>query len=102
VGNEINPKEFLYFRQDNPKNNKVNSCKHEKCWNSPVGASDYCDIHLKMFKEKGINIMTKVSQKVKDWPKFMKDLKNQVDKENPNTISFNAFLKLLNAHHVDL
>lgn len=55
---EINPMEFLYFRQDNPKVPKASNCKHEKCWNPPVGCSDYCGVHLKIFKEKGLLLIT--------------------------------------------
>jgi hypothetical protein len=51
---EINPMEFLYFRQDNPRVPHSANCKHEKCWQTPVGCSDYCNIHWKIFKEKGI------------------------------------------------
>ena len=54
VGMEINPMEFLYFRQDNPRVPHSANCKHEKCWQTPVGCSDYCNIHWKIFKEKGI------------------------------------------------
>ena len=55
---EINPMEFLYFRQDNPKIPPKVNCKHEKCWSAPFGASDYCSVHWKFFKEKGIQLVS--------------------------------------------
>ena len=59
--------EFLYFRQDNPKIPKTLNCKHDKCWNPPAGCSDYCNIHWKIFKEKGIFLITSLTKRVKDW-----------------------------------
>jgi EF-hand domain pair len=52
AGSEINPMEYLYFRQDIDKAPRKTSCKHAHCWNMPSGLSEYCGVHLKMMKEK--------------------------------------------------
>ena len=52
VGSEIAPAESLYFRQDKPRVPKADSCKHENCWANSAGWSEFCQVHVKMFKEK--------------------------------------------------
>ena len=82
VGMEINPMEFLYFRQDNPKAPKQLTCKHDKCWSTPQGFSDYCLNHVKMFKEKGIQILTGLTDKIPDWPVFIKRIRQAAEKDD--------------------
>jgi Ca2+-binding EF-hand superfamily protein len=95
VGMEINPMEFLYFRQDNPKAPKSINCKHEKCWETPVGCSDYCSIHLKMFKEKAILLVTGLTKKIPDWKAFINKLRQAADREDINIIEYKVFLTIL-------
>lgn len=99
---EINPSEFLYFRQDNPKIPKSNACKQEKCWQNTVGCSDYCLIHIKMFKEKGLQIMSSLCDRIAEWPKFIKQLKSLADKDDINIIDLPKFVKVLDSHGITL
>jgi hypothetical protein len=95
VGMEINPMEFLYFRQDNPKAPRQSTCKHDKCWSTPVGFSDYCSIHVKMFKEKGTQLLSKLIERVKDWKFFIKKIRREASKDDPNIILYRRFLKII-------
>lgn len=42
VGNEINPPEFLYFRQDTKRIAKPIACKKNHCLQPPCEISEYC------------------------------------------------------------
>ncbi len=46
AGQDLAPKEQLYFRQDN-KPGKTVSCKYDKCWENNVfnSKSQYCHLH---------------------------------------------------------
>mmetsp|Transcript_12643 Transcript_12643/g.12451 ORF Transcript_12643/g.12451 Transcript_12643/m.12451 type:complete len:268 (+) Transcript_12643:762-1565(+) len=92
---EINPMEFLYFRQDNPKVPHQVNCKHDKCWQTPFANSDYCTVHWKFFKEKGIQYITSLTQKVKDWPLFIKKVKERATPEDTNVIELGKFTQVL-------
>lgn len=48
-----------------------------------------------MFKEKAVNIMTSLSEKVKSWSSFIKKLKINAEKEDVNVIAYSKFLKIL-------
>lgn len=73
AGNEINPMEFLYFRQDIDKAPRKTTCKHKECWSSPSGYSDYCMVHVKIFKEKGTALLSKIASNVggSNWSSFI-------------------------------
>ncbi|CDW71853.1 ef-hand calcium-binding domain-containing protein 6-like [Stylonychia lemnae] len=102
VGMEINPMEFLYFRQDNPRAPKQQTCRHDKCWESPIGFSDYCQTHVKMFKERGLQILTGLTEKIPDWKTFIKRIRQNVQKDDANIIKFTTFIKVLEDYDVKL
>jgi hypothetical protein len=39
-----------------------------------------------MFKEKGTLILTKFTEQVKDWPTFIKKVRNNVEKDDSDVI----------------
>jgi hypothetical protein len=51
AGQDLAPKEALYFRQD-VKPGKVVNCKYEKCWenNNFNSKSQYCQLHQKILR----------------------------------------------------
>lgn len=61
--------EHLYFRQDVRRIPKPVSCKKENCWQAPSGLSDFCLMHSKMFKNKGLIIIQSIHEKLGfKWP----------------------------------
>jgi len=72
AGTEINPMEQLYFRQDIDKAPKRVGCRHTHCWTAQSGQSDYCTVHLKMFRERGVQLLAKIFESVcKVWNSFI-------------------------------
>jgi len=86
VGKECFPREGLYFRQDVPKPNKSYTCKANRCFHRPVGATNYCNVHIKIFREKAIQIMLEWKNKIADWDKFMQTVREKSDKYDKNHI----------------
>jgi len=72
AGEEIKPKEQLYFRQEIEKGIRGSTCKQPQCWVARAGYSDYCSLHVKMFKEKGTQLLVALTEKLgKAWPQFI-------------------------------
>lgn len=86
IGMEIAPAESLYFRQDKSRVSKIISCKQGNCWTNCLGQSEYCQVHIKMFKEKGTQICNDLPLRVKRWPAFMYKLKKYAEKSDSNLI----------------
>lgn len=96
VGMEINPMEFLYFRQDNPKAPRQASCRHDKCWEPPVGFSDYCSTHVKMFKEQGLQVLAGLSERLGPrWPSFLRRVRQAAETDDENLVRLKVFLQAL-------
>ena len=57
VGSEISPVEFLYFRQDLPRQ-KVVTCRFENCWEATKGMGRYCHLHSKIFRDRAVMIFS--------------------------------------------
>ncbi len=60
-----------------------------------MGCSDYCNMHLKMFKEKAISLVTGLNKKITDWKAFITKLRQSADKEDINIIEYKRFLQIL-------
>lgn len=78
VGRECFPKEGLYFRQDMPRNDHLLRCKKERCFHVPIGATDYCDVHIKIFREEGMKLLTIINNKLANkWDRFMETIRKK-------------------------
>lgn len=103
AGSEIVPMEKLYFRQELDKAPKKTSCRHEFCWNSPSGFSDYCSVHLKIFKEQGTQILVRVAEKVqKSWTAFLSRVSSESQEEDSNLIQYSRLLRILDDYKAPL
>ena len=82
VGNEISPPEFLYFRQDNAKNQYC-KCQNASCFEPIEGATDYCSLHNKVNQDAAMQIFkTYKSQLGSSWSAFQDCLKKHADSEH--------------------
>lgn len=92
AGKECFPKEGLYFRQDVAlkKRGKEKPCTNESCFNPQVGLSDYCKLHIKIFRDKGLEILIQIKQgltKKNRWDQFLKDITAEMKPGNsPETV----------------
>ncbi len=103
AGSEINPTEHLYFRQDIIKPPKKTSCQHFNCWHNPAGFSDYCALHLKMFKEKALKILAHITEKIGNkWQEFITRVYQEVDKDDNNIMPYNKLLKIFDDFKVSI
>lgn len=103
AGTEINPMEHLYFRQDTDKAPKKVGCKQAHCWSAQVGSSEYCSVHLKMCREKAIQVLGKITDKVgKQWTTFIQSVAEHSERDDANLIQFDRFLRVLEDFKVNL
>ena len=73
------------------------------CWNNLSGYSDYCLVHLKMFKEKGTEILLKITSKIgKNWTSFIQRVTSETEKDDSNLIQFIKFVRILEDYHINL
>jgi Ca2+-binding EF-hand superfamily protein len=55
---------------------KINSCKHDKCWQGTQGNSNFCALHSKMHQDQSISLFSKFFKTIgKKWRKFIAQLK---------------------------
>lgn len=47
-----------------------------------MGFSDYCLSHVKMFKERGLQILTGLSERIDEWHDFIKRVRQNAQKDD--------------------
>ena len=67
AGQDLAPKEALYFRQD-VKPGKVVNCKYDKCWenNNFNSKSQYCLLHQKILRNLCLDRFSLIAQRATD------------------------------------
>ncbi|CDW74423.1 ef-hand calcium-binding domain-containing protein 6 [Stylonychia lemnae] len=96
VGNEINPPEHLYFRQDMRRIPRPVACKNEDCLQPPTAVSEYCQMHIKMMQNKSIKIIQRIRTQLGiKWPQLLNNIQRQADKDDENLIYLDKFVDIL-------
>lgn len=105
VGYEIYPKETLYFRQDKQLDFVEPKCMHSGCWNIIKGQTNYCLVHLKMYRAKVESLFNKLYHRFKNngqWNSFIQKLKRAADGDDHFSILYDRFDKLLQRFKIKL
>lgn len=53
-----------------------------------------------MFKEKGIQLLTNFSESVSDWQAFIKMIRKNAEKDDPNIIKMKVFFNILENYKI--
>jgi len=83
VGRQIHPGEVLYFRQDRKQLQRINTCKHHKCWQPTKEAKFFCNLHQKMHQDFIGDVIHRLYKEIGDqWQKFLEEVKRETEKDD--------------------
>ena len=103
VGEQMQPNQGKYWRQDNPRPTRIKSCKTDHCWLGAQDFSVYCKIHLKMMQSKAFVLMQDLQARLKTkWKDFTDMLRMKAEKEDGDQIFIDDFQSVLSYFRIKL
>ncbi|CDW79951.1 px domain containing protein [Stylonychia lemnae] len=96
VGSEIHPGESLFFRQDQPHQSKISTCKQPKCWQPTQSNKNFCQLHQRVNSDQVNAFFNRLRLKIgSKWQHFINQCKRKADQSDQNQISLEIFQELL-------
>jgi hypothetical protein len=91
IGQELYPREGLYFRQEGKLDLKTEPCIQYQCFQIQHDGSSYCRFHMRTHEDKGQKIYKKIFNTLgTQWPTFIQDVKLQLNSSRPGEIEFDT------------
>ena len=83
VGEQMQPNQGKYWRQDMPRQTRIKSCASDHCWHMAQDFSIYCKIHLKMNQSKALILLQDLKTRLRSrWDDFIKMLKSKAEPDD--------------------